>query len=82
MAAPLEEKPLPQTSPRKLFKGNLRPPCIPTERKSYTLNPAPIGDPVIKDPAVTRPPPIAIHSAAVCQPFVDPASLHRRPPCR
>ncbi|KAI4864964.1 hypothetical protein F4820DRAFT_421770 [Hypoxylon rubiginosum] len=64
---------------RKLVKGRLRPPSKPASCKSYIVAPASINEVIVRSPAdrQTTRAPIEVSSAAVAQPFVDPAVLER-----
>ncbi|KAI1397009.1 hypothetical protein F4819DRAFT_490965 [Hypoxylon fuscum] len=65
---------------RPLIKGRLQPPSKPPSCKSYTVAPASINEVIVRPPddrQVNRDP-VEISSAAVAQPFVDPAVLERR----
>ncbi|KAH9993283.1 hypothetical protein F4779DRAFT_623517 [Xylariaceae sp. FL0662B] len=59
-------------------KLNLRSPTKPPLCKSYTVTPASINEVTVRTDGQTIRTPVEISSAAVAQPFVDPAVLERR----
>ncbi|KAL7620348.1 hypothetical protein AAE478_009342 [Parahypoxylon ruwenzoriense] len=78
---PREQQPEPPRQiPRELIKGRLRPPSKPPTCKSYTVSRASINEVTVRSPTDKRAirVPVEISSAAVAQPFVDPAVLERR----
>ncbi|KAI1774710.1 hypothetical protein F4818DRAFT_70637 [Hypoxylon cercidicola] len=82
MSSEQQQQREPRQAHRELIKGRLRPPSKPASCKSYTVAPASIDEVIVRPPAdrLSTRGAVEVSSAAVAQPFVDPAVLehHRR----